>query len=79
MGSSKEVTQDRAMTAVLLLDEAGGCADAEDLTPGLSPQQAARALQLARRAGLVRPDGGQVALTSTGRAAARVLGRGRPM
>lgn len=68
------MTEARAQQVVVALAEAGRPLPAAEAAPGLSPDQAQRALALARKAGLVRPDvGGAVVLTGLGKAAAALL------
>lgn len=68
-------TETRAVAVVATLAERGGSASTEDVGADLTPDQRARAVALARRAGLVRSGEarGSIVLTSAGHAAARTL------
>lgn len=65
------LTQSRAVAIVARLAESGGALPCHLVAPGLTEDQAQRAVSLAQRAGLVRREPGSVVLTETGRAAAR--------
>ena len=73
MGS---VTQQRAVAIVARLAESGGTLPCALVAPGLTDDQAQRAVALAAGAGLVRREPGAVVLTEVGRRAAEHVRRG---